>query len=279
MSPPAGAAAPAVRPRRTAAPARPLSVPPRPRRVSGPARRRVEDRPARGRSREQGGLALALISAVDRLSRLRVFGGRTWIGLVAFALIGIVTLQLGLLKLNAGIGRALEHEALLQRQNATLSIENSELATSDRVASLAAGLGMQPVPTAALHFLRVGSRLDLARSAAALSTMTAGSATGSGEAPAGESSALTASSPTSASGEQSTSEQSTSAASGEPSTAGSPATGEPSAGSATTPAPAESTRASGESTRAPASEAPPAEAPSRSAEGTPAGGTSASPSG
>ena len=68
-----------------------------------------------------------------------------WIGIVAFALIGIVTLQLGLLKLNSGIGRALEREGSLQRENATLSVENSELATGARVESQAAQLGMQLV--------------------------------------------------------------------------------------------------------------------------------------
>ncbi len=145
MSPGATAAAPA-RAARAAAPARPLTVPDRPRRVSGPVRRRVEDRPVRRRAKDQAGIALGVLAAVDRLSRHRALGGRTWIGLVAFALIGIVTLQLGLLKLNAGIGRALEHEAVLQRENAALSIENSELATSDRVTSWAVRLGMEPVP-------------------------------------------------------------------------------------------------------------------------------------
>ena len=91
------------------------------------------------------GLALRLIAALDRVSRHRALGGRTWIGLVAFALIGIVTLQLGLLKLNAGIGRALQREAVLQRENAALSIENSELAASGRVTSWAARAGMEPV--------------------------------------------------------------------------------------------------------------------------------------
>src|SRR5207302_547285 len=55
----------------------------------------------------------------------RLIGGRAWIGLVAFALIGIVTLQLGLLELNTHIGRVLEREGRLQRENAALSIQNS----------------------------------------------------------------------------------------------------------------------------------------------------------
>ena len=57
-----------------------------------------------------------------------------------------MTLQLGLLKLNGGIGRALEHEALLQRENAALSIENSEMAAGERVELSAARIGMEYVP-------------------------------------------------------------------------------------------------------------------------------------
>ena len=86
-------------------------------------------------------------SATHRLLD-RLIRGRLWIGLVAFALIGIVTLQLVLLKLNAGIGRALEREALLQRENAALSIENSELAAGEQVESQAEHAGMELVPRA-----------------------------------------------------------------------------------------------------------------------------------
>jgi len=86
--------------------------------VSGPARPSTPARPARSRRvAGDAGLALGLISALEGLAQHRLLDrlirGRTWIGIVAFALIGIVTLQLGLLKLNGGIGRALEHEALL----------------------------------------------------------------------------------------------------------------------------------------------------------------------
>ncbi len=107
-----------------------------------------------------------------------------WIGLVAFALIGIVTLQLGLLKLNGGIGRALEHEALLQRENATLSIENSELAEGTHVEARATQLGMAFVPSTALSFLTASSHADLAKAASALSsaTHTGSSAAGSSNA-------------------------------------------------------------------------------------------------
>src|SRR5271166_5256102 len=140
------AAAPAVRLHRTAGSAHPLTAPGRPRRVSGPARRQGSSGPVRSRAGEQVGLAHRLLASLESLPRRLPLGGRAWIALVAFALIGIVTLQLGLLKLNAGIGRAIEHQALLQRENAALSIENSELAASDRITSQATRLGMQFAP-------------------------------------------------------------------------------------------------------------------------------------
>jgi hypothetical protein len=91
-----------------------------------------------------------------------------WIGIIAFALIGIVTLQLGLLKLNSGIGRALEREAGLQRANASLSIENSELASGTRVETEAERLGMRVSGVSSLHFLSSHPRGDAARAATVL---------------------------------------------------------------------------------------------------------------
>jgi cell division protein FtsL len=162
--------------------------------VSGPAR---PARPAQGaRSRRVGadaGIALGLISGLEALAQHRLLErlirGRTWIGIVAFALIGIVTLQLGLLKLNGGIGRALEHEAALQRQNAALSIENSELAAGSRVEARATQLGMAFVPVGSLRFLSSSSRGDIGKAAAALSTAARSSSAPSGETatPGGES--------------------------------------------------------------------------------------------
>jgi hypothetical protein len=277
----ATAAAPAVRPRRTTAPARPLVVP-RPRRVSGPARRGDErrgigDRPARRRSEGKDGIALGVLAGIERLGRRRSLGGRTWIALVAFALIGIVTLQLGLLKLNAGIGRALEHEALLQRENAALSIEDSELAASDRVISQAVKLGMETVPTRALRFLSVRPRVDPARSRAALSTPVHASATGSAEPSGGGSTAVPSSSVSSTSAEPSTPEV-TRTASAESTTAA-PAT-TPSSGERPERGAGEPARTPGESASpSTTATAPATPAGGGSTEGTPAGGTRAGSSG
>ncbi len=188
--PPAAAAAPVVQPRRPLAPRGP-------RRVSGPARRVAPARPARSRrAPSETGFALGLISALGSLAHHRLLDrlirGRTWIGIVAFALIGIVTLQLGLLKLNGGIGRALEHEAVLQRQNAALSIENSELASGTRVETRAAHLGMAFAAAGAQHFLSSASQDDIAKAATALSTAPNASTTSTASAAGGESAAHSA---------------------------------------------------------------------------------------
>jgi hypothetical protein len=113
---------------------------------------------------------VGLAEAVARRRLLdRLIGGRIWIGVIAFALIGIVTMQLGLLKLNAGIGRSLAREALLQRENATLSTENSEMAAGERVEAQAEHAGMELIPAGALRFLTVHPATDARKAAAALS--------------------------------------------------------------------------------------------------------------
>ncbi|HTA34083.1 MAG TPA: hypothetical protein VK721_11730 [Solirubrobacteraceae bacterium] len=174
MTPPAAAAAaaPATRGRSTA-PVRPRVAPPRPRRISGPARPPAK-RGSRAGSNAQveRGLVPGLLGALDGVSRSgaldRLIRGRIWIGVITFALIGIVTLQLLVLQLNASIGRSLVREAQLQRTNATLSIEGSELAGGERVETQAALLGMQLVPEGSLRFLTDNPRADIARAAAAV---------------------------------------------------------------------------------------------------------------
>jgi hypothetical protein len=163
VTPPA--AAPAVR-ARTLAPPRRLVPAPRPRRVSGPARPARLRQPAAEAARVERGLLRSIAShlPLDRLIR-----GRAWIAIVVFALLGIVTLQLMLLKLNAGIGHSLERAALLQRENAALSIENSELAAGGRVEAAAERLGMGLVPAGSLKFLTARAHSDLSRAAGVLS--------------------------------------------------------------------------------------------------------------
>jgi hypothetical protein len=244
VTPPAAAAAataPATRGRSTA-PVRPRVAPPRPRRISGPARppaRSPSKRGARANShaRAEHGLVPGLLGALDGVSRSgaldRLIRGRIWIGVITFALIGIVTLQLLVLQLNASIGRSLVREAQLQRTNAALSIEGSELAGGERVETQAALLGMQLVPEGSLRFLTDNPRADIARAAAAVkarahvaassgetdATTTAASAIAASEAtepsPAGEPGTTAAAPPTTATGESDPSSTTTNAPSPE----------------------------------------------------------------
>jgi hypothetical protein len=156
MTPPptAAAAIPATRPApaRRGAPIRPAGPartrPTQPRRAAAPVRR-----PGRA-----AGAAAAAFSPARLLERL--IRSRSCIGLVAFALIGIVAMQLWLLKLNGGIGRAIEHEELLQRENAVLSAENSSMAAGDLVEQQAIASGMRIVSPGSLIFLRTRGQSD-----------------------------------------------------------------------------------------------------------------------
>jgi cell division protein FtsL len=174
--------APVRHPRRISGPARPTAVAavaipapaiaPRrsPSRPAGPARRRsraAQRRPAPA----SRGLALRAIDAYERVcdSALldRLVRGRLWIGLLAFALIGIVAMQLMVLKLNEGIGATLKREAALQRENAQLGIEAATVSGESRVEPLAAASGMTFAAPGSVHFVS-SSRSDVSRAAAAL---------------------------------------------------------------------------------------------------------------
>lgn len=171
---------------------------------------------------------LGVLAALNGLSRHRsldrLIRGRTWIALIAFALIGIVTLQLLVLRLNASIGRALVHEAQLQRENAALSIESSELAAGERVESQAARLGMQLVPVGALRFLTIDPKTDIARAAAALSAPVQASTSDAGEAGTASSANTASSATTAAAGEQAAAAETTAPAAGESATSSAAAT-------------------------------------------------------
>jgi len=166
MTPPASAVAPSVGraaplPRRVPAPRRaPSRAPTRPRRVSGPARPARAARPVGAAAHAVPRPAGALL---DRLIR-----GRLWIGLLAFSLIGIVAMQMVVLKLNTNIGRTLTRAATLQRDNAQLGIEDSTYSAETHVAPLAAAAGMTLAPPGSVHFVGT-ARADIAHAAAVLS--------------------------------------------------------------------------------------------------------------
>ena len=166
-------AAPSRVPRRVSGPARPRAVAaggaialPRPRPVSTPPfGRRVLRRAA----------ALA-----DHPWLNRLLTGRAWIALLAFALIGIVFMQVSLLTLNAGIGRSVERAELLDRQNADLRAAVSRLGSDDRLQEEAANLGLVAPPAGSMTFLGRNGKREGGDGPVAFATGTA-----TGEDPAG----------------------------------------------------------------------------------------------
>ncbi|HTN25669.1 MAG TPA: hypothetical protein VL120_16900 [Solirubrobacteraceae bacterium] len=171
-------------------------IPHRPRRVSGPAppprrepRARIDasvlaapgsvgyPRPQRLPSRPPlrvvaGGAAIAYRVSDAAMgvagSRLmdRLVRSRVWIGVVAFALIGIVAMQVSMLKLNAGIGRAVETISTLDRTNASMRAEVSRLSSGDRIQSLAGARGfVMPAPADVTYLRARDARADATRAA------------------------------------------------------------------------------------------------------------------
>ncbi|HXP98480.1 MAG TPA: hypothetical protein VN845_00275 [Solirubrobacteraceae bacterium] len=196
MTPPAASASRELDYR---APAHRRGAVPGPRRVSGPAHGRVAAEPVRN-----PGIALRTAGALERVSASslldRLIVGRAWIGLLAFALIGVVAMQLVVLKLNTGIGRTLQRQVLLQRENAELGIENSVYSAESRIAPLAAAAGMSFAPPGTVHFV-AASAADMPRAASVLASAaqtSAGSQPGSGEASDGEAAASSTASPATA---------------------------------------------------------------------------------
>lgn len=160
-----------------------------PRRISGPVRPlaaaaapaialpQAPVRRPRRRSQEAPGLALRAIDVLAGASNSpfldRLIRSRLWIGILAFLLIGIVAMQLFVLKLNSDIGRTLAREAALERQNTLTTIADSSASAGNLVEPTAAAAGMAVAPAEALHFVTV-SHSDLQRAAAALQTATPG---------------------------------------------------------------------------------------------------------
>jgi hypothetical protein len=101
-----------------------------------------------------------------------------WIAVLAVGLIGIVTAQLVVLRLNTSIGRSLVRAAALQRENAANSIVNSEAGSAEAIEAQAARLGMHAVPPGELRFIRAAGRGRAPAAAQALLSTAASSATG-----------------------------------------------------------------------------------------------------
>jgi cell division protein FtsL len=118
------------------------------RRVSGPVRRPV---PVVGPPLRRG--STGVFERIRALPETRVIDGllrgRAWIWLIGILLGGIVAMQVSLLKLNAGISRAVTTAGTLERQNADLESQIAELSTIERVRDAAQSEDMvAPAPGA-----------------------------------------------------------------------------------------------------------------------------------
>ncbi|MDX6687151.1 MAG: hypothetical protein QOF86_3279 [Baekduia sp.] len=167
MTPPAATAAGRALPRTVA--------PRAPRRVSGPAPRAKQG----GRTGSQGrrpaaaepfalravrrGRLLADSRLLDRLVR-----GRLWIPLVAAGLMGIVFMQVSMLKLNSGIGRAVQASQTLERQNTALRADVSRMESGERIDSVAHDVGMVVPADGGEHYVSAAGRGLAARAAQAI---------------------------------------------------------------------------------------------------------------
>jgi len=147
----------AARTRTQRAPARPA------RRISGPARVGIDSRPhAVATPAPAVGLLERLRALPDHRVVDRLLRGRAWICLVGLALMGIVAMQVSLLKLNAGIGRAVETTATLERQNSQMEAAIARLASGERIRAAADKRGMVTPPAGDVHYLRARPGRDAA---------------------------------------------------------------------------------------------------------------------
>src|SRR4051812_16522752 len=119
-----------------------------PRRISGPSRSKPDPRASATAATAvaRPPLAMRLGVRAMRVGDARVLDrlvrGRAWIALVAVALMGIVFMQVSMLRLNAGISRAVTAADTLERQNSTMRADISELDSGARIQDVAARLGM-----------------------------------------------------------------------------------------------------------------------------------------
>jgi cell division protein FtsL len=163
------------------APARRSPVPRPPRRVSGPVApartpraaatqpalpRAAPPRPAAPRARLPVRALSTLRTLPDHSLLDRVVRGRLWIPLLGVLLVGIVAMQVEVLKLNASIGHAMVRTGQLQSENQLLRTSVSALSDDQRIETDAAEMGMSMPAPSTPQFLGDRGAGDLARALA-----------------------------------------------------------------------------------------------------------------
>ena len=137
---------------------------------SGRPRARSAGCPGRSRHRARSRLPRPGTGVFERLRAMpdhrvidRLLRGRVWICFVGLALMGIVAMQVSLLKLNSGIGRAVETTSTLERQNSQMEADIARLASGERIRAAADRRGMVTPAAGEVHFLHVRPGRDAAR--------------------------------------------------------------------------------------------------------------------
>ena len=236
------------------------AAPRQPRRFSGPRRPKRDPRAgataatAAARPPFAMRLGARAMQVGDARVLDRLVRGRAWIAIMAIGLIGIVFMQVSLLKLNAGISRAVTAADTFDRQNSSLREDISKLDSGERIQGVAAKLGMLTPAAGDVHYLD-GRGADAARAAAAIQP----------PAPVTPASATTTPAATTASPTTTTAAPAATAAVAPATTNTAPATATVAAATtnaapatATNTAPATTTTAPAATTAAPATTAPPA---------------------
>src|SRR3954468_22310474 len=123
------------------------TAPAHPRGISGPAR------PAVALPSGRTGVFERLRGLPDSRAVDRLLRSRAWIWVVGIMLGGIVAMQVSLLRLNAGISRAVQTQDTLVRQNADLEAAIAGLTSGERVRGAALKDHMVDPPAGETRYL------------------------------------------------------------------------------------------------------------------------------
>jgi cell division protein FtsL len=111
-----------------------------------------------------GARAVAFVRALPDHSLLdRLIRGRVWIALLGVMLVGIVAMQVEVLKLGASMGRNIAQATTLQGHNEALRASVAGLADDQRIEALAAKQGMVMPAPSDVAFLPVASSAVIQR--------------------------------------------------------------------------------------------------------------------
>jgi hypothetical protein len=134
------------------APARPAPGPVRGPAVRRPARAKRSEGSAKLRPRQ----AVAGAGAAGAGLLARAFSGRRLILLLGAALIGLVFLQVNLLRINTTMSADVEKAQMLQRDNASKRALIAQMGAGRRVEGAAGGLGMVMPAATEVCYLKIG---------------------------------------------------------------------------------------------------------------------------